>query len=108
MKRVGVSTLALVFVFGCANLKSITSGQIGCSPEDIRITEEEAGQTSKNWVAECRGKRFHCTEASAGHTIQFYCTEEISVTNAVSEQGCQFDTQCKGDRICEDEKCISP
>lgn len=22
--------------------------------------------------------------------------------------GCEYDTQCKGDRICEDKKCVSP
>jgi hypothetical protein len=23
-------------------------------------------------------------------------------------EGCEYDTQCKGDRICEDKKCVSP
>jgi hypothetical protein len=108
MRRVGASSFALVCVFGCANLTSISSGQIGCPPEEIRIMEEESGWVSRTWVAECRGRRFYCAEVSAGDSAQFDCAEETSAIDTSSEPGCQFDTQCRGDRICETGKCSSP
>ncbi len=108
MKWVGMLVLALGGVVGCANLTSVTSGQIGCPPEEIQILEEDSGWNTKTWVAECRGKRFHCTEVSAGNSAQFDCTEEAAETGIAPEPGCEFDTQCKGDRICEQGNCISP
>lgn len=32
----------------------------------------------------------------------------ITFSCAVFAQGCEYDTQCKGDRVCEAGKCISP
>jgi hypothetical protein len=33
---------------------------------------------------------------------------ESKSTEAVSEPGCQFDTQCKGDRVCMNHECVAP
>lgn len=30
-----------------------------------------------------------------------------SISGAASAQGCEYDTQCKGNRICQDGKCVA-
>jgi hypothetical protein len=80
MIRVGALAIACAGTFGCANLSNITSGQIGCPPEEIIIVEEASGWQGSNWLAECRGKRFYCTGVSAGNATQYNCTEEVSQT----------------------------
>ena len=109
---------------GCVNLGSVSSGQIGCAEEDIVITNDEHGVGARTWVATCHGKSYFCTatsqhEISCKQAVGDEPRNEVSggelvrrreaprpVAPAVS--GCQFDTQCKEDRVCEDGKCISP
>ena len=42
--------------------KDLASSQIGCSPKDIKITDETARMGGiHNWNAECKGQKFICS-----------------------------------------------
>ena len=74
-------TLVLV---GCTSAminqqKSISAGQIGCSPEDIRIVDKPS-MMKAHWTAECRGRKFICSQQSAsteGSSASYSCKEEL-------------------------------
>ena len=99
-------------LLGCASLESVTSGQIGCATSHITITDDAPGWNMRTWTAECHGKTYFCTGIS-GNSSQISCTEaegeesEADATPAPSA-GCQYDTQCKGDRICRQRACVDP
>ncbi|EYF06124.1 hypothetical protein [Chondromyces apiculatus] len=41
-------------------LRSVSSGRIGCAPEDIVIRDSQ-GFTASTWVAECQGRVYFCS-----------------------------------------------
>jgi hypothetical protein len=59
---------------GCATLHDagyraqLSSGRIGCMPEEIATSEPKAGIGGGNWVAECRGRRFVCSYETGEHS----------------------------------------
>ena len=58
-------------------MATASSGQVGCSPSDVKISEEETGWGSKSWVATCHGRRFHCSQVATGkNNSQVSCSEE--------------------------------
>jgi hypothetical protein len=82
---------------GCAPSRaSLSAGQVGCRPSEITISDETVGNdgfsmSSENWVAECAGKRFICTQISSAspvwtgsgqtglaHDTDVSCKEELS------------------------------
>jgi len=98
-------------------LQRATAGVIGCPAEEIAISnfKRRGGAT---WDAECRGRSYVCSGISGGESIQVACAEDASTTVAEptaggevappAPDGCVYDTQCKGDRICEEGRCVSP
>jgi hypothetical protein len=122
-----VLSASSLFLFGCASLESASSGQIGCAEQDIVISQDEMGFGTRTWVATCHGKRFFCS-AIGGESTQVSCKEAMEARRtpqhgdrgemvrrpqtpqpaAQEESGCQYDTQCKGDRICDDGECVTP
>ncbi|NPC80866.1 hypothetical protein HPC49_21900, partial [Pyxidicoccus fallax] len=47
-----------------AQYRSISSGLIGCAPDDIQISNDKAEMTSGvSWEAECNGHRYYCSAA---------------------------------------------
>lgn len=74
---VGVSAL---LVSACASHSAaLTSGQIGCPTEELKITSQDVGWSTKTWTAECRGKTFYCTYMTSynlGSGVQ--CKEEMA------------------------------
>lgn len=99
---------------GCAaQIKSATSGQIGCPADEIEIQDHETGWSSVTWTAICRGKRHYCSSVGTGRgTHQITCTPEQGgappAGAAPAAGGCQNDSQCKGDRVCEAGTCVDP
>jgi hypothetical protein len=101
-----------------ANLKAASSGQIGCAEADITITDDSTGWSSRTWTAECHGKRFFCSAIQTGkNQNQVNCEEEADQVvdsraappaAASTANGCQYDTQCKGDRVCVNGACVAP
>jgi hypothetical protein len=123
-------SLASWSTLGClASLESVSSGQVGCAEQDIVISDDEGGFGTRTWVATCRDKKYFCSAHASGEGSQVNCKEAAeerpkpfgdSSGDLVrrperapqpaepAATGCQFDTQCKGDRICDDGECISP
>ncbi|HEX2879512.1 MAG TPA: hypothetical protein VHO25_08235, partial [Polyangiaceae bacterium] len=115
--RVNMTALvvAAVSLLGCVSLQAASSGQIGCSEDEITITDDDVGWSSRTWTATCRGKRFFCTAVSTGKdSSQVNCKEEAgSVARAdapapKAKSGCEYDNQCKGDRVCVKGACVAP
>jgi hypothetical protein len=47
-------------------LQAVSAAQTGCAPQDIEITDDEAGFNSRSWVAWCNSERYQCF--GAGNT----------------------------------------
>jgi len=94
--------LGLVVVLGChPSRESMTAGQVGCPPSEVRTYDAGSSggffQTAESWIAECRGRRFVCTEvttSSSDFTWLFTdatdsvdsdvaCHEELPASNLV-------------------------
>ena len=105
---------ALVFgVEACGNLRAASSGEVGCAENDIKITEDHGGFGERTWVAECNGKHYFCSIAG-GETV-VHCKEDAAEQGVATQAppatpaavtGCQYDTQCKGDRVCVKGACV--
>ena len=63
-------------------LSALTSGSVGCPPEEIQISTYRSvvrsnqgrfGGETTTWTAGCRGKQFYCTGSSTTR-----CHEELS------------------------------
>lgn len=69
----------IILIAGCTNARisaNLTSGVIGCSPEDITI-EKETGEWITGlhaWEAVCNGKRYVC---SYQNTTGINCKEKV-------------------------------
>jgi hypothetical protein len=115
MGRFTVAALALIALAGCANLASISSGQIGCPVSDITVINDSPGLNSRTWTALCNGKVYFCSGVPAGQNgMSVSCKERedhgapssASVPAQAQQGGCQFDTQCKSDRVCQAGQCV--
>jgi hypothetical protein len=70
--RVALLSLLTLPWNGCAKqpetLQLYSSGRIGCSPDEIEISEAKhrvtGGVTADTWLATCRGKTYRCTYVS--------------------------------------------
>ena len=74
--------VGILLLSGCARTISfyqdITSGEIGCSPKQIEITNLEEirfGYPRITWTATCKGKKYYCTRDSSGKSSQTSCAE---------------------------------
>jgi hypothetical protein len=127
---VGIAFAASAMTLGgCGSLEAASSGQIGCAEEDIAISNDEGGIGTRTWVASCHGKKFFCSAVAGSESAQVSCKEalrgerrrtfnegegemvrrrEAPQPSEPAVTGCQFDTQCKGDRVCDDGECIRP
>jgi hypothetical protein len=99
----------LVASSACATIspKAASSGAIGCAQADIKISDDDGGMSTRTWKAECHGKRYFCS-GTAGPPNHVSCTQDNTAAREVAtpEQGCQYDTQCKGNRVCRDHQCV--
>jgi hypothetical protein len=108
--------LLLSTASGCASafpVQGVTSGQIGCPEEDITITNDEPGFNERTWTAECNGRTYYCSAVGGGHGGGTVSCKESTDSAAkaappAAAAGCQFDTQCKGNRICRAGACVDP
>ena len=67
--------LCAVLVAGCTLSKEqYAAGHIGCPAEDITVVSETGGWMANSWIAQCRGKTFHCSYMTGGRVS---CAEEI-------------------------------
>lgn len=101
---------------GCASLAAVTSGHVGCPEEEIRIYNDRQGWGTRSWSARCRGRIYHCIGVSGGKysAPHISCKGEPRSSASYSRTryrrptsaGCQYDKQCKGDRICRAGRCV--
>lgn len=85
-------------VAACArpSLESVSAGQVGCSPSEIKIHQYEAGfgigQSSETWVAYCHNRRFICSKIDSGGdslSTQVSCKEAIEDAPAGTPGGAE-------------------
>ena len=60
---------------GCATLASVSSGQVGCPPSAIKVSDYNApflGNT-ETWTAVCNGKTYYCTKIDDDDRIDVSC-----------------------------------
>lgn len=86
-----------------SHLQHITSGMVGCAPHEVGIADEQQLFGGRTWRAGCRGQAFFCTAGG-----QFGSCTAARGSAQAEAQGCSYDTQCKGERVCESGRCVEP
>jgi hypothetical protein len=102
------------------SLKEASSGVLGCAPFEIKILESKEDwnleKTAETWMAACQGRLYHCSRP-LGDAATTSCTERgrrqepaspAKAPSASPVAGCQYDMQCKGNRICQGGRCVDP
>jgi hypothetical protein len=128
-----IAACAAMTLAACAGqIQRASSGQIGCPSDEITITDKSRGWSSVTWTASCRGNTYYCSAVSTGKdSEQISCKQAVAKSNAAtaasatastassggaaapaeaaaSTGGCQYDAQCKGERICKAGECVDP
>jgi hypothetical protein len=63
---------AISILSGCAvavspgALKNFSAGRIGCTPNDISVSNYSESDEIYSWVAECQRKKFVCSKQRGG------------------------------------------
>jgi hypothetical protein len=53
---------------GCGRAwQDMSSGSVGCAPDDIGISDAQPAGGGETWQATCNGKTFYCTETANGN-----------------------------------------
>ena len=104
-----ISLIATCILGSCASLKSTSSGQIGCPPNEISITNLKRGWSSNTWTAVCRGEKYYCTSVATGqYSTQVNCKPEAKPSGDIdasdSEIGCN--PICSPGYLCQGTICI--
>jgi hypothetical protein len=95
MNRIALFSLALFFSGCLPSLEAKSAGQVGCPPAEIKTSNEETdfglGQGSRTWSAECRGRRFICSETITStkdaSSSQISCSPETGAQPSGSQTG---------------------
>jgi hypothetical protein len=117
--RVIIVVVLAAVIPGCTTLADISAGQVGCPPAAITVTDENRTLGGSTWTAECNGQQYYCSAHGGGEgaTAQVACSPAGGGTNvpggggavaAPAASGCQYDTQCKGERVCSAGACVDP
>jgi len=106
MRLLFLSIVAPLVFSGCVSLRSLSSGEIGCPESGITITDDSgAFGNHRTWSATCENRSFYCSAAGS----RWSCREKVTPPGASEATGgCQYDTQCKGARICRAGVCADP
>jgi hypothetical protein len=110
--------LSGMLLTACATLQQASAGEVGCPANEITISNHETGWNTSTWLASCRGKDFVCSSVSGQKSVQVSCNPAVAQPDATATavaasggetsaaSGCQYDTQCKGDRVCRAGQCV--
>ena len=63
-------------------LRSNSSGQVGCSPKEIMISEYQGNYAAaltgtpglQTWAAECKGMKYYCSSNTSKYNAQVSCS----------------------------------
>ena len=104
------TSMVIASLGACATISpgAASSGAIGCAEHDIKISDDDEGLSTRTWKAECHGKRYFCS-GTAGPPNHVSCTQDNTAAQQASpprSEGCQYDGQCKGSRVCRDHQCV--
>lgn len=112
-----ILAVALASIAGCAGLEQQSSGHVGCPPSEITISDAQSSLAGRTWTAQCRSQTYYCSTHGGGDGSApvVACSPATgdapggaAAVPAVEDGGgCSFDTQCKGDRVCEQGACVS-
>lgn len=70
-------------LLGCTStgtIRSLSSGRIGCPPEEIEVQNENSSYLTgvSSWAVICRGKKFYCSSIThADGSTPVNCTPEV-------------------------------
>jgi hypothetical protein len=113
MKLLIAALACSLLLMGCGDwntyLRHNSSGHLGCPPGEIMIRDFRRDM-GFSWTASCRGRVYYCS--FVGNSSR--CTPRASTaprpnrSQTASRGGCQYDTQCKGDRVCRGSRCVDP
>lgn len=102
--RPSLSSLPIITLLGVAsaltgcgpNLRNATSGQIGCPPNEVTVSDHKKHFNSSTWTATCRGEVFYCSSATTGSSMatvgntsyasrtgQYQCTRAVAKAEPV-------------------------
>jgi len=71
-----IALLSLMLV-GCATHAKLTSGLIGCSPDEVEISDLNRGFIVGSWTAKCKGRTFYCTGTVVDGGMHGDCKEAL-------------------------------
>ena len=63
---------------GCATLGGLSAGHVGCPENEIVIKDDNYNLTTRTWTAECRGRKYYCSERGGGK----YANTEVACTES--------------------------
>jgi hypothetical protein len=95
-------------LFGCVpSREAMTAGEVGCRPSELSVHDEEYssgwGQSADTWIAECRGRRFICTEVVTS-SVDFGWLFSDSVDSRDSDVSCHEELSTRGDQAAQAEQ----
>lgn len=104
------TVVATFFIPACAaSLQSKSSGSVGCAPSEITISNETSSfgwfQGVKNWVAECRGQRYFCSETT--NTGSIVSATDSKGGHVTAMGGNTTETHCTAETESSDEPTVS-
>lgn len=90
-------------VFGCApSREALTAGEVGCPPSELSVHDEDSSsgwaQSADTWIAECRGRRFVCTEVVTSG-VDFGWLFSDSVDSRDSDVSCHEELSAEPERV---------
>jgi hypothetical protein len=91
--------------FGCApSREALTAGEVGCPPSELSVHDEESSsgwaQSADTWIAECRGRRFVCTEVVTSG-IDYSWLFSDSVDSRDSDVSCHEELSAEPERVAQ-------
>lgn len=112
----GFLIAGLMQLASCSGLEQLSSGHVGCAPDEITVSQHNTSLVGRTWTAQCRGQEYFCSTNGGGDGANAVvaCTVAAgppggagAVPAPPQAIGCSYDTQCKGERICEEGVCTA-
>ena len=74
-----IFTLVVPFLLvSCTTLddmKGLSSGHIGCTPDEISISDQTSTSVTNNWIATCKKRVYVCNQDFSGYNPTVTCAE---------------------------------